>query len=296
MLLLDDQGRDVAFKQIGEIAVKSRYLADGYWRLEDLTSVKFRPDPAGGDKRIYFTGDLGRRRPDGCIEYLGRKDFRVKIHGFGVEPGEIESVILSHGRVRETVVTVVEQNNDTRLIAYITPTKETEPTAGELRSYLTSKLPGYMVPSDFIFLDALPLTPMGKIDRLALPIPDSKRGTQNKTEIAPRTPLEKQLAEIWCSVLEVDRVGVYENFFDLGGQSLLASDVISLIREVFSVNLPFATLLANPTVEAMASIVLQYQADERTDEVLEEALQELEHFSEEEAQRLLSEESLKGKV
>ena len=130
---------------------------------QELTSVKFRPDPAGGDKRIYFTGDLGRRRPDGCIEYLGRKDFRVKIHGFGVEPGEIESVILSHGRVRETVVTVVEQNNDTRLIAYITPTKETEPTAGELRSYLTSKLPGYMVPSDFIFLDALPLTPMVRL-------------------------------------------------------------------------------------------------------------------------------------
>ena len=293
VVLLDDAGKEVASGETGEIAVRSRYVSPGYWRRPELTAAAFLPDSTSADRHIYLSGDMGRMLPDGCLVHLGRKDTRVKIRGIGVDTAEVEAVLSEHPAIKEAVITAREDiPGDTRLVAYVVPEQKPAPTGKELRSFLQQRLPEYMVSSAFVFLDELPLTPNGKLDRQALPPPDGA----DRQFVAPRTPMEEQIANIWCEVLRLDRVGIDDDFFDLGGHSLSATEVLSRVREVFSVNLPFATFLAVPTVAAMASIVLQYQADEGRNEGLLEALQELQHLSEEEAQRLHSQESLKVKV
>ncbi len=255
ILLLDDNGKEVGNDRIGEIVVRSRYLALGYWRRPDLTGGKFLADPEGGDRRIYLTGDLGRRRSDGRLEYLGRMDSRVEIRGYTVETGEIEAILGRHPAVRETVVLTAEENGEMRLVAYIVTVHETSVTVPDLRQFLNQFLPRYMVPSTFIFLESLPLTPNGKIDRRALPKPDSSRSPLETPFLAPRTSTEARLANIWAEVLKINVVGIHDDFFELGGHSLSAARIISKINEGFGLEVAMRSLLDDPTVASLAEVV-----------------------------------------
>ena len=256
ILLLDETGQEVSQNQPGEIAVRSRYLSPGYWHNPELTRAAFILDPAGGEKKTYRTGDLGRMRPDGCLEHLGRKDFRVKIRGFSIELEEIEAALRASPLVRETIVDVrKDESQDNRLIAYIVPMHGQTPTVSEIRNYLKEKLPEYMMPSAFIFLEALPLTPTGKLDRRALPKLDPSRPGLDKAFVAPQDPMELQLTKIWEKILGIQPIGVKDNFFDLSGNSLLAVDLITQIENVFGKPIPPAILVRSPTIAQLASIL-----------------------------------------
>jgi len=291
VLLLDDDGQDVGFNQAGEIAIQGAYLSPGYWRNPDLTQAKFRPDPTGGNRRIYLTGDLGLRHPDGCLFHLGRKDLQVKIRGYRVELAQVELAVLGTENVKEAaVVTWEDQPGSPRLVAYLVPREQPGPSVRTLRRALEEKLPHYMVPSAFVMLEALPLLPSGKVNRRALPAPDHTRPELETPFLGPRTPVEEELAGIWAQVLGLDRVGVDDNFLELGGDSLLAMQVISRVIKAFKVNLPLHTLFAAPTVARMAVVVAQHQANQAKIEIedVERLLAELEALSEEQAKQLLA--------
>jgi acyl-coenzyme A synthetase/AMP-(fatty) acid ligase/acyl carrier protein len=287
ILLLDDAGAEVDLGDIGEIAVKSRYLALGYWQNPTLTQAAFVPEPAGGSERIYRTGDLGRMLPDGCLVHLGRKDFQVKIRGYRIELAEIEMALIDTGTLKEAIVLAREDSfGEKRLIAYVVP-NQAAPSIHELYSFLIERLPDYMLPSTFVFLDTLPLTPGGKVDRRALPAPDKTRPDLKTTFVAPSTPVEKRLAGIWAEVLNKEPVGIHDNFFELGGNSLLATQVISRISDALSVALPRRSLFETPTLAGLADQITQ-QLTVAHDEMAE-LLAELEGLSEEDAQRLVAE-------
>jgi amino acid adenylation domain-containing protein len=256
VLLLDENGAEVGNNRMGEIAVKSRYLALGYWRQPELTQAVFRPDPSGGEARIYLTGDLGRRLPDGCLEHLGRKDWQVKIRGHRIEVVEVERALLEMPAVAEAVVMSREfQERDTRLVAYFVPAKDSGVTVNEIRRFLQAKLPGYMVPSAFVQLHALPLTPSGKIDRRALPSPNQARPVLEEPFVAPHTPIEQQVAASWSDLLGLERVGIHDNFFELGGHSLLATQLVSRLCEAMNVEISLRSFFETPTVAGLASSI-----------------------------------------
>ncbi|MBD3305027.1 AMP-binding protein, partial [candidate division KSB3 bacterium] len=254
ILLLDEQRQPVGGNQIGEIAVRSRYLSPGYWRDPDLTRQKFLPDPAGGDTRIYLTGDLGRMSPDGCLEYLGRKDFQVKIRGHRVVLTEIEATLHGLEGVNEAVVTAQQpETGDAYLVAYVVPAERPAPTVSDLRRALAATLPGYMLPACFMFLDALPLSPTGKVDRQALPAPDHRRPAVDVPYAAPRNATEQQLASIWADVLGLERVGIQDHFFDLGGDSIQAMRILAQVEHTIGTLLPTSVLLEAPTIARLAT-------------------------------------------
>ncbi|BAZ32051.1 amino acid adenylation domain-containing protein [Cylindrospermum sp. NIES-4074] len=255
IVLLDEAGIEVE-NGVGEIAVKSKYLALGYWQKPQLTNAVFLPDFQGGGERIYCTGDLGRMEPDGCLIHMGRKDFQVKIRGFRIEVTEIEMALFNTGAIKEVVVIAREDiPEEKRLVAYIVPQQQPAPTARELRQYLQDKLPDYMVPSAFVFLNALPLTPNGKIDRLSLPAPNLAQSEMAASFVAPRDDLECQLTQIWEAVLGIKPIGVKDNFFELGGHSLLAVRLFAEIERIFAKKLPLASLFPSGTVEAIAFLM-----------------------------------------
>ncbi|MBI5100062.1 MAG: amino acid adenylation domain-containing protein, partial [Nitrospirae bacterium] len=256
ILLLDELGEDVGFGIVGELAVKSRYLSPGYWQNPSLTGKTFLTDPAGGNLRIYRTGDLGRRHSDGYIDILGRTDFQIKVRGFRIEVAEIEAALLELDCVREAVVHAWEDGTgENRLAAYIVPGWREKPTTGDLRDFLKKRLPDTMIPDSFIILEALPLTPNGKIDRKALPAPDPVRPELGHPYVAPGNPTEKLMVNIWSEVLRIRQVGIHDNFFDLGGHSLSAAQVISRLRANFKVEIPLQTLFETPTVSGLAGSV-----------------------------------------
>jgi amino acid adenylation domain-containing protein len=266
VLLLDDARKQVGVNQVGQITVKSRYLALGYWQRPDLTRAAFLPDPEGGEARLYCTGDLGRVLPDGRMEHLGRKDFQVKIRGHRVAIAEIETALLDLAAIKEAAVVARDDRaGDKRLIAYVVPSRDPAPTTGELRRYLQQSLPEYMVPSAFLFLDALPLTPSGKVDRRRLPAPDQTRPDLESALMAPRNALECQLTEIWEGVLGIQPIGVRDNFFDLGGHSMLAAQLFTKITQVFDQSLPLVTLFQAPTVEQLANVLCKNQEGDSAD-------------------------------
>jgi len=228
----------------GEVLVGGAGVARGYLARPGLTAERFVPDPfaASPGARLYRSGDLARRRPDGDLDYLGRIDHQVKIRGFRIELGEIEAALTAHPAVGEAAVVVIEgaSSNDLRLAAYWVPrTGESAeaPAVDALRGHLRERLPEYMVPAHFVALDGLPLTPTGKLDRRALPAPDAVRDDASAASVAPRTATERRLAAAWRDVLGVERVGVHDDFFDLGGHSLLATQLISRARAAFGVEL-----------------------------------------------------------
>jgi amino acid adenylation domain-containing protein len=256
IVLLDSEDEPAVV--VGEIAIRSPYIALGYWRKPEITHAAFLPDPDQENRRIYRTGDIGRFRPDGTLEFVGRKDHQVKIRGFRIEPGEIEAVLRQHSAVRQAVVLAREDTpDDTRLVAYVVPTREPAPTTSELRSFLQARLPEYMVPPAFVLLDSLPLTPNGKVDRHALPAPDDLRPELEVAYVAPRNVLEQGIAEIWQKLLGIEPVGIHDNFFELGGHSLLAVRLVAHLEKVLGIHLPVALLFQAPTIEQLASILCQ---------------------------------------
>ena len=256
--LLDAQLQPVPVGVAGEVCVGGDNLARGYHNRPELTAEKFIPNPFSDEPgaRLYKTGDLARYLPDGNIEFIGRKDYQVKIRGLRVELGEIEAVLGQHPSVQRCVILVREDiPSDKRLAAYVVPHDQATKTVGELRNFLKTKLPEYMVPSAFVFLDTLPLTPNGKIDRQALSVPNHTRFEPENTFVAPRNPVECQLTQIWENLLGTRPIGVKDNFFDIGGHSLLAVRLFAQIAKTFGQNLRLATLFQAPTVEQLARLL-----------------------------------------
>ncbi|MEQ8997812.1 MAG: amino acid adenylation domain-containing protein [Coleofasciculus sp. B1-GNL1-01] len=251
--LLDAEGQPVPIGVAGELHIGGAGLSRGYLNSPELTQEKFIPNPFSNSKseRLYKTGDLARYLSDGNIEFLDRIDHQVKIRGFRIELGEIEAVLNTHSQIQQAVVIATEDiAGNKRLVAYIV-TRDESLTNNQLREFLFSKLPEYMVPSAFVTLDILPLTPNGKVDRKALPAPDEEI-SREREYVAPRTPGEEIIANIFASVLGVQKVGIHDNFFELGGHSLLATQVISHLREAFQMELPLRSLFEKPTVALLS--------------------------------------------
>jgi amino acid adenylation domain-containing protein len=254
--ILDDQMRPVPIGRPGEIYIGGAGVARGYLDRAGLDAQKFVRDPFRSEPgaRLYRTGDLGRYLPGGEIAFLGRIDGQVKIRGYRIETDEIVAVLNTHPAVAASaVVTREDTPGERRLVAYVVPRDGTAPPQGELIATLEAALPDYMVPATFVLVDALPLSPSGKVDRAALPAPDSCNTLREQAFVAPRTVVEEQLASILAGLLSLDRVGVNENFFLLGGHSLLGAQLVSRIRETFDANLALRTLFASPTIEALAA-------------------------------------------
>jgi amino acid adenylation domain-containing protein len=255
--LLDGRRQPVPIGIPGELYIGGASLARGYFDRPELTSERFAPDPFSedSDARMYRTGDLARHLPDGNIEYIGRSDHQVKVRGFRIEPGEIEAALRAHPSVSDALVVAREDDaGDKRLVAYLIGDPEAA-SAEDLRDLLGRSLPDYMIPSAFAFLDSFPLTPNGKVDRtrLALTPLDGQDRVQART--SPRTDTERQLAAIWSNLLGVAEVGVHENFFDLGGHSLMAVRLFAEIERKLGVRLPLSALFESATVAGLAEFV-----------------------------------------
>jgi len=288
--IVGDDGQDVAPGEVGEIVVKSRYLTAGYWGQPELTRAKFLSDPSGSNKVIYFTGDLGKKQPDGFVTHMGRKDSMVKIKGFRVEPGEIERVLRTHPEIKDvSVVPWDGEDGEQYLAAYLIPNGGHSLVVRDLRRFLHGQLSEYMIPSSFNFLEILPLTPNGKVDRKALPAPDRSRPQLDAAFVAPRNPTEQKLVEIWSDVLSLDGVGIYDNFFDLGGHSLAASRVVSYVIKHFGLEIPLSSLFSCPTVVEMAKIITEHQGQHLSNDEMQKLLAEVESLLDEDAVRLMSE-------
>ncbi|HYX15518.1 MAG TPA: amino acid adenylation domain-containing protein [Nostoc sp.] len=251
--LLDSDLQPVPVGVAGELYVGGVSLAKGYLNSPELTAQRFVVSPFNKCDRLYKTGDLARYLADGNIEYLGRIDQQVKIRGYRIEPGEIETVLEQHSLVRQAVV--VPRNDipgEQRLVAYIVADTPAI-SVSELREFLRSQLPEYMVPSAIVLLDKLPLTPSGKVDRQALPVPIY--GNNQENFVAPETLTEIALANIWSEILGLTQVGIYDHFLDLGGHSLLATQVISRIRNVLQIELPLHCLFESATIAELAKLI-----------------------------------------
>ena len=263
--ILDQYGQPAPVGVIGELYIGGMNLARGYLARPDLTAERFVPHPWSlvGGERLYRTGDLACYQEDGTLEYHGRVDQQVKLRGYRVELGEIESVLRECEGVREAVALLREgQKGEKRLVAYVVPSSQQQPDVRELRSYLLQQLPEYMVPSVFVPLETLPLSANGKLDRRALPMLDTIEIRHEGTYAPPRGPIEEVLASIWAEVLQLERVGVHENFFEQGGHSLLATQVIARIRETLQIDLPIRALFEAPTVASLARhFIMSYQAE-----------------------------------
>jgi amino acid adenylation domain-containing protein len=252
--LLDPEGRPVPAGEKGELCIGGRGVARGYLNRPELTAERFLPDPFGPEPggRMYRTGDLARALPDGSIEFCGRIDHQVKIHGYRVELGEIESALREHTGVREAAVLVRQDaSGDTQLFAWVSG----EATPAALREHLKARLPQYMVPSTLVPLERLPLTANGKIDRQALAALPIETPASARCVTAPRTPTEEALTAIWRELLGVESVGIEDDVFDLGAHSLMAMKALTRIRDAFDVNLALRNLFEHPTIAGFAGII-----------------------------------------
>jgi len=256
VLLLDEKGRSVGPGETGEIVVRSKYLAVGYWRQPQLTDAAFVPDPDGGGKRRYFTGDLGVMRPDGCLMHLGRKDFQVKIRGHRIETGEIEVALARCDSVKAAVVHAQpDRDGEPRLVAYVIAAPGRTASMSELRRALAQTLPDVMMPSSFVFLEDFPLLPNGKINRRGLPVPSTDRPVLPVPYAAPRNPRESTLTAIWMDVLQLQRIGIHDRFLDLGGDSLRATQILGRALKSFGVELSVGDLIRTETIAQMAELI-----------------------------------------
>jgi amino acid adenylation domain-containing protein len=253
VLVLDEDLGEVGDDEVGELAVKSRYISRGYWRDPERTQRVFLPDPAGTSARIYLTGDVGLRRADGRLVHVGRKDFLVKIRGFRIDVGEVEIALRAIEEVADAVVVGRQDGAGTQsLVGYFVPATDPAVTITKLRQNLARTLPDYMIPSSFVVMDAFPQTPNGKTDRLRLPPPSRNRPKLDSSFVSPRTPMEIELSAIWSAVLGIDELGINDNFFELGGDSLRATRVIASVMEVFGAELPIKTFFDAPTIAQLA--------------------------------------------
>jgi amino acid adenylation domain-containing protein len=258
VLLLDDDGHEVGVDEIGEIAVRSRYLSPGYWGNAELTQAKFIVGSDGGDNRLYLTGDLGRMLADGSLVHLGRKDFQVKVRGYKIDVAEIERALLALDSIEAVVVVArADRDDDLSLVAYLVSAITPAPTISALRRALSAKLPEYMIPSSFVLLEALPTTPTGKVDRGRLPLTDRTRPALDAVFVRPRSECERSLTIIWQDVLHIDKIGIDDNFFDLGGNSLRLAEVNLKLHTVFEKDISLVEMFALPTVRTLAEYFTQ---------------------------------------
>ncbi len=305
--ILDRNWQPVPVGVPGELYISGTGLARGYLYRPRLTAERFIPNPftvpvspdgkdGKGGSRLYRTGDLARYLPDGSVEFLGRIDHQVKVRGYRIELGEIEATLGEHPGVQETAALMWDGSGDEWLVAYVVPKQGATPDTSALRSFLTERLPAYMIPSAFVTLEALPLTSSKKVDRRALPPPDWGRPKDAGTFVGPRTSIEEELVNIWNQVLNVDMIGVHDNFFVLGGHSLVAVWVLSRVREVFHVDISMLSLFEEPTIANLASKIVQTQGPQVDDQISaleseqDEAMQMLEDLvmlSDEEVDALL---------
>ena len=261
--LLDTRLKPVAVGIPGEIYLSGAGVARGYLNQPGLTAERFVPHPFSTEAgaRLYRTGDVGRYLPDGQIEYVGRLDDQVKVRGFRIEPGEIEAVLGQHPTVRQAIVIVREDEpGDKRLTGYVLAESEGQPGVSELRQFLRSKLPEYMIPSAFVMLESLPLNSHGKVDRDALPSPDGLRPDLATSFVVPHTEAERSIATVWQEVLRLERVGVHDNFFDLGGHSLLMIQVHNRLRETFKFDVSMLELFEYPSISTLAGHLSRQQS------------------------------------
>jgi len=281
LYVLDEYLQPVPLGVIGELYIGGAGLARGYYNRPELTAEKFVPHPYSNEPgaRLYKTGDLVKFRPDGLLEFLGRIDEQVKIRGFRIELGEIESALLQYPAIKDCVVTVRQEADDQRLVAYIV-LKQSSFSIGNLKKFLQQQLPEYMIPSVFITLKELPLTANGKVNRQELPVPDQVRPELDEFYVAPRNSTEEKIAKIWAQILKLERIGIHDNFFDLGGHSLLITQVISRLRDVFDVEIFVQQMFETPTIADLALIVTQKLAEQTDTEILAQAFAELELLEE----------------
>lgn len=287
LYIVDQHLRAVPVGVHGELCVGGIGVGRGYLREPARTAEVFVPDPFGEEGgRLYRTGDLACWRADGTVQFLGRIDHQVKIRGYRIEPAEIAVVLEEHEDVAEALVTVREDvPGNKRLVAYVVAGSTV--VAGELRDYLKEKLPEYMVPSAFVMLDAMPLTPNGKIDRRALPAPDTSRPETTRVFVAPRNETEETLAGIVAKVLNLQQVGMHDDFFELGGHSLLATQVISRLREALYVDLPLREIFEHPIIGDLAQVISRLQMQQLEKEE-REVMESIDQLSEEEVEALLA--------
>ncbi|MGB9179574.1 MAG: amino acid adenylation domain-containing protein, partial [Pyrinomonadaceae bacterium] len=308
--LLDNNLQPVPVGVPGEVYIGGDSLARGYRQRPELSAEKFVPHPFSTEPgaRLYRSGDLARYLPDGNIEFLGRVDHQVKIRGFRIELGEIETVLSDHVAVRECIVMAREDTPDHKqLVAYVVAEANVNLSLKELRGFLRDKLPAYMVPSAFVMLDEMPLTPNGKVDRRALAALEQPCMELAAAYVAPRNPIEEKLAAIWAEVIGIERVGIDDNFFELGGHSLLATRIISAARKTFRVEIPVRNIFETPTVASFARAIEQSRARRQDEEVsiikarargrknMDQHLAELEQLSEDDVKKLLHEKKLRQK-
>jgi amino acid adenylation domain-containing protein/FkbM family methyltransferase len=299
LYVLDEGFEPAPVGVAGELYIGGFGLARGYLERPDLTAESFVPDPFSDapGARLYRTGDLARYLPDGNFDFLGRRDSQVKLRGYRIELGEIENTLAQHRAVREAVVTVREDvPGDRRLVAYLVKHEEQVCTASELRDYLKDRLPDYMTPSAFVFLDALPLTVNGKVDRHALPAPDGARPDGETEYVAPRTPLEEVLAGIWVELLSIERVGVHDNFFMLGGHSLLATQVLARLLTLFKIELPLVVVFQSPTIAEFAEALRAQESKPGQVDRIANAIRKVQQMSAVEKAGLRQQRSAAGRV
>jgi amino acid adenylation domain-containing protein len=276
--ILDERMQQVPIGEPGEIYIGGAGLARGYRNRPDLTAERFLPNPFSSEPgvRLYKTGDVARYLPDGQIAFLGRIDEQIKIRGFRIEPAEIVKVLDEHPDIQKSVVLAREvEPGDKRLVAYLLLDASTRLTHTELRNFIAARLPEYMIPAIFVKLNSLPLNPSGKVDRAALPEPNAGNALRDNTFVEPRTPIEERLAQTLAALLELEQVSVEDNFFLLGGHSLMGTQLIARIRGAFGVELSLRSLFDAPTVAKLSAQI----------EAL--LLAKLEAMSEGEAERLL---------
>jgi amino acid adenylation domain-containing protein len=271
----------------GEICVGGAGLAQGYLHRPALTAARFVPNPYAPGERLYRSGDLARRLPDGSLEYLGRTDHQVKVRGFRIELGEIEAALRRHPDVEQAVVLAVPEvdgpgGTGSRLAVYLVSRREDDSLFGDLQRHLRERLPEPMLPAAWVRLAALPLTPSGKVDRRALPLlaalPDGALGRAAAPDYeAPRTPLEEQLAEIFAKVLSIEsgRVGAHDNFFDLGGHSLLATAALALLKDRTGIEVPLRTLFEATDLADLAERITEDELLSAPDDLVQELLASL---------------------
>ncbi len=284
IFILNGVQNEVETGEIGEIAVASRYLSHGYWNNTELTDQKFLPSNENCEERLYLTGDLGRRLPDGCLIYVGRKDDQIKIRGAKVEIGEVNTILSEHPQVKQSAVLAFDrENGENYLAAYIVSHLQPAPSVTDITDYLKKKLPDYMIPSAFMFLNSLPLT-NGKLDRRVLPKPDNSRPDLRAFYVEPHSEVETKLAEIWSGVLGIKPIGIGDNFFELGGHSLTASQVVSRVVQAFKLELPIRALFDAPTVAEMAAVIEAHRSKFAGDSEMGRMLSEIETMTDEEAE------------
>lgn len=285
--LLDEHLRQVPPGETGELYIGGKSLAKGYLNRPELTEERFIAHPFSDQpgERLYKTGDLARFLPDGQIAFMGRADYQIKIRGYRIEPDEIISVLNKHTAIQNSMVIAREDTpGEKRLVAYIIPAAGAELTASSLREALGEYLPDYMIPSTFVVMTDLPVTANGKVDRAALPIPNETNTLHDEASTAPETPTELRVAHIVTTLLNLETVGIDDNFFMLGGHSLLGTQIIAQIAETFGVELPLRSLFEAPTIRLLAA------------EIEQRIIARLESMSEEEVLRLLGENATPGPV